>query len=307
MGVTPGEAIRSVMADSRSRVFVFDDWLSPYCFWKQLLSGAFIVIVMTGHDQDMMQKNLTCRTLREAQKDVCTYGLAFLPVNMLFLTLGILLAQLFESLGVTLPAKGDELLPMFVQDYSTFTTAEANFSLFTLHFSLVQTLFVLGIVAASFSSADSALTSLTTSYCVDIKQLPEDERLRRRTHIIICLVFVFFILAFDALNNSSLIDAIYTIVSYTYGPLLGLFAFGLFTRRQVRDRFVPYICIASPFICYAIDSVAQALWGYRFGYELLLLNGGLTFSALLLTTLPHPNDNLLRRAATHSATPQTPF
>ena len=270
MGLTLGEAVQSVMADSRSRVFVFDDWMSPYCFWKQLLSGAFIVIVMTGLDQDMMQKNLTCRTLREAQKDVCTYGMAFLPVNMLFLALGVLLAQLFESQDVTLPAKGDELLPMFVHG-----AAHAQSALFS-----VQALFVLGIVAASFSSADSALTSLTTCYCVDIKQRSGDERLRRRTHIVICLLFVLFILSFHALNSRSLIDAIYTIVSYTYGPLLGLFAFGLFTRRKVYDRWVPFICVASPFICYAADTLAQALFSYRFGYELLLLNGLLTFLGL---------------------------
>ena len=274
MGLSLGEAIQSVMADSRSRVFVFDDWMSPHCFWKQILSGAFIVIVMTGLDQDMMQKNLTCRTLREAQKDVCTYGMAFLPVNMLFMALGVLLAQLFESQGVALPAQGDELLPMFVRG-----TANAQSSIFT-----VQALFVLGIVAASFSSADSALTSLTTSYCVDIKQRSGDERLRRRTHIVICLLFVFFILSFHAVNNRSLIDAIYTIVSYTYGPLLGLFAFGLFTRRRVNDSLVPYICIASPFICYAADTVAQALFNYHFGYELLLLNGLLTFIGILLTS-----------------------
>ena len=265
------DVFKAVSSDERSRIFVFDDWASPHHFWKQFLSGAFIVIVMTGLDQDMMQKNLTCRTLREAQKDMCTYGVAFVPVNLLFLALGILLAQLFESQGISLPAKGDELLPMFVQGNLP--------SPFTLHLSLI---FTLGIVAASFSSADSALTSLTTSYCVDIRNRQNDERLRKHSHIVICLVFAVMIILFRMLNSKSLIDAVYTIVSYTYGPLLGLFAFGLFTKWQVRDRWVPIVCVASPFICYGLAMAAQSLWNYHFGYELLMLNGLLTFLGLWL-------------------------
>ena len=264
------DAFRAVAADERSRIFVMDDWQSPHNFWKQFLSGAFIVIVMTGLDQDMMQKNLTCRTLLEAQKDMCSYGVAFVPANLLFLSLGVLLAQLFESQGVAIPAKGDELLPFFVE-------GAVNPSSIT-----IPLLFTLGIVAASFSSADSALTSLTTSYCVDIRKRTDDERLRKRTHLIICGLFVVFILLFHAFNSTSLIDAIYTIVSYTYGPLLGLFAFGLFTKRQVRDRLVPLVCVASPFVCYGVDTLAQSLWDYHFGYELLMLNGLLTFLGLLL-------------------------
>jgi Na+/proline symporter len=296
MDFSLSDAVRSIAADGRSRIFVFDDWASPQNFWKQLLSGAFIVIVMTGLDQDMMQKNLTCRTLRDAQKNMCTYGVAFVPANLLFLALGILLAQFFQSHGTPLPARGDDLLLNYVVASSAETTAAANSSLFTLHSSLsplhfslsplhsslLQVLFVLGVIAASFSSADSALTSLTTSYCVDIRQQPQDERLRRRVHIVMCLLFVVVILLIRAVNSSSLIDAIYTIVSYTYGPLLGLFAFGLFTRRRVRDRFVPYVCIASPLLCYAVDQLSQHLFAYRFGYELLMLNGLLTFIGLWL-------------------------
>ena len=270
------DAMRAVAHDERSRIFVMDDWQSPHNFWKQFLSGAFIVVVMTGLDQDMMQKNLTCRTLREAQKDMCSYGVAFVPANLLFLSLGILLAQLFESQGIAIPSKGDELLPMFVQGDYALNLAPQISNL------APQILFTLGIVAASFSSADSALTSLTTSFCVDIKEKAHDESLRKRTHLVICVLFIVFILLFHLLNSKSLIDAIYTIVSYTYGPLLGLFAFGLFTKREVRDRWVPLVCVASPFICYAIDYMAQQLWNYRFGYELLMLNGLLTFSALLL-------------------------
>ena len=267
LGLTMGEAVNAIANSEMSRVFVFDDWVSPHNFWKQFLSGVFIVIVMTGLDQDMMQKNLTCRTLKEAQKDMCSYGVAFLPANLLFLALGILLTML---LGTEM--KGDTLLPTFVQG-----TATHHYSVFTIH------LFIIGIVAASFSSADSALTSLTTCYCVDIRQEPENERLRKLTHIAMCLFFVLFILLFRYTNSTSLIDAIYILVSYTYGPLLGLFAFGLFTRQQPNDRLVPYICIASPLLCYALDTTAQYLWGYRFGYELLMLNGLLTFLGLWLS------------------------
>jgi len=266
MGLSLSETVQTIMSDSRSRIFVLDDWMSRQNFWKQLLSGAFIVVVMTGLDQDMMQKNLTCRTLREAQKDMCSYGVAFLPANLLFLALGILLAQFFEIQGMALPVKGDELLPMYVLQSSP----------------LVTVLFTLGVVAASFSSADSALTSLTTCFCTDICKRAGDERLRRRVHILMCLLFVGFILAFKVLNSTSLIDAIYTIVSYTYGPLLGLFAFGLLTKRNVRDTLVPYVCLASPLLCYGADVAADYLWDYRFGYELLLLNGLLTYLGLCM-------------------------
>ncbi len=268
MGFSLSDAVSAIAADERSRIFVFDDWVSRQNFWKQLLSGAFIVVVMTGLDQDMMQKNLTCRTLREAQKNMCSYGVAFVPVNLLFLSLGILLAQYFEGTMSDVQCsmlKGDELLPMFVQ---------------TAGSTLVLVLFTLGIVAASFSSADSALTALTTSYCVDIRQRPQDERLRRRVHIVMCLLLVGCILAIRAAGSASLIDAIYTIVSYTYGPLLGLFAFGLFTRRGVRDRLVPFVCIASPLLCFLLDQLCVRLFSYRFGYELLLLNGLITFVGL---------------------------
>ncbi len=270
------DAVRSVTSDERSRIFVMDQWQSPHYFWKQFLSGAFIVIVMTGLDQDMMQKNLTCRTLREAQKDMCSYGVAFVPANMLFMALGVLLAQLFERQGMAIPAKGDELLPFYVENTSSLFLLPSSLS------HLTSALFILGIVAASFSSADSALTSLTTSYCVDIKGRVDDERLRKHAHLAICALFVVFILLFHQFNHTSLIDAIYTIVSYTYGPLLGLFAFGLFTRHQVHDRWVPLVCVASPIICYAADCLAQQLWNYHFGYELLMINGLLTFVALRL-------------------------
>ena len=273
LGMTPTEAIAAISQDEHSRIFVFDDWVSRQNFWKQFLSGIFVVIVMTGLDQDMMQKNLTCRTLREAQKDVCTYGFAFVPANLLFMSLGVLLMMLAQRDGIALPTSGDELLPMFA------ATGRLG--------SMVTVLFTIGVVAASFSSADSALTALTTSYCVDIRQRPADERLRRRAHIGVAVVFVAFILLFRMLNSTSVIDAIYVMCSYTYGPLLGLFAFGLTTRRPVADCLVPYIAIASPLLCFAIDTVAQGVWGYKFGYELLMLNGMLTFAGLWMSGWMH--------------------
>ena len=264
LGMTIPEAVSAIAADEHSRMFVMDDWVSKQNFWKQFLSGVFIVIVMTGLDQDMMQKNLTCKSLKEAQKDMCTYGVAFVPANLLFLSLGVLLMMLGES-GVS-----DTLLPGFVE--------RSGLS--------VLIPFTIGIVAASFSSADSALTSLTTSYCVDIRGRAGDEQLRKRAHLMISILFVVMILLFRLLNSTSVIDAIYTICGYTYGPLLGLFAFGMITHRTPRDHYVPYICIASPLVCYAIDAITWRVAGYRFGYELLMMNGALTFLALLAVSSP---------------------
>ena len=262
------QAVTAIANDSHSRVFIWQDWASKQNFWKMFLSGIFIVIVMTGLDQDMMQKNLTCKSLREAQKDMCSYGLAFVPANLLFLSLGILLMMLSHREGIAIPCATDDLLPMFA--------ATGNLG------SLVIVLFTIGIVAASFSSADSAMTALTTTWCVDIMEKKDDEKLRKRTHLGFALLFVVFILAFKALNSTSVIDAIYIICSYTYGPLLGLFAFGLFTRWQVKDRYVPYIAIISPVICFAIETVTRQTTGYEFGYELLMVNGLLTFVGLYL-------------------------
>ena len=266
LNLTPWQAVDAIRENAMSRVFVFDDWMSKQNFWKQFVSGAFIVVVMTGLDQDMMQKNLTCRTLRESQKNMCCYGLAFVPVNLLFLSLGVLLTMLAANLNVPLPENTDTLLPMFA--------ATGKLGLWA------QVLFTLGIVSASFSSADSALTSLTTTYCIDIRRQATDERLRRRAHLGICTLFVACILVFRYAQSTSLLDAIYTIVSYTYGPLLGLFAYGLFTRRHVLDGATPYIAIAAPLLCLGIARASYALFGYTFGYELLLLNGALTFAAL---------------------------
>ena len=269
LNMSVNEVVATIIQDERSRVFVFDDWVSKQNFWKLFVSGIFIVVVLTGLDQDMMQKNLTCKTLREAQKDMCTYGLAFVPANLLFLCLGVLLSMLAQQEGIALPSSGDELLPMFA------ATGKMG--------NMVVVLFTIGIVAASFSSADSALTALTTTYCVDIKEKADDETLRHRVHVGMSVVFVIFILLFRTFNSTNLIDAIYILVSYTYGPLLGLFAFGLFTKYQVTDRWVPYFAILSPILCYALNVLAQQMWGYHFGYELLMLNGALTFAGLYVT------------------------
>lgn len=268
LGMTPTEAIAAISQDEHSRIFVFDDWVSRQNFWKQFLSGIFVVIVMTGLDQDMMQKNLTCKTLREAQKDMCSYGFAFVPANLLFLSLGVLLMMLAKSQGMALSEKPDDLLPMFAAS--------------GVLGSMVTVFFTIGVVAASFSSADSALTALTTSVCVDIFGRDEDETLRKKVHLAVALIFMLFIIGFGALNSTSVIDAIYILCSYTYGPLLGLFAFGLMTHRKVNDRWVPWICIASPLICFAVDTLTMQLTGYKFGYELLMLNGALTFAGLAL-------------------------
>ncbi len=277
LGLDFAGTVSAIAHDSHSRVFVWDDWVSRQNFWKQFLSGIFVVIVMTGLDQDMMQKNLTCRSLRDAQKDMAVYGLAFFPANLLFLSLGVLLVLLAQQRGVDLPAAGDQLLPMFAATGSLGQGA--------------LVLFVLGIVAAAFSSADSALTAMTTSFCVDLCGRPDDERLRRRVHIGMALVFIGVIMLFRLANSPSVIDAIYVMCGYTYGPLLGLFAYSLspfpsHVRKgdekasPLRGVLMGAVCIAAPLLCFAIDQLSQHLWGYRFGYELLMLNGLLSFSGL---------------------------
>ena len=270
LGMDMGQAVAAVADSSMSRIVEMDDWMSRQYFWKQFISGAFIVVVMTGLDQDKMQKNLTCRNLRDAQKDMCTYGLAFVPANLLFLTLGVMLVMLAQRQGGALPG-GDQLLPMFA--------ASGHLG------QMVVVLFTVGMVAAAFSSADSALTSLTTTFCVDICQRTDSDRLRRMVHLVISMAFVAVILMFKWFNNTSVIDAIYIMVSYTYGPLLGVFAFGLTNKRKVRERWVPMVAVASPMLCYAFEHAALSLWGYQFGYELLLLNGWLTWLGMLILSI----------------------
>lgn len=266
-----GGVIDTIKNSSESRIFVFDDWQSKQNFFKQFFSGIFITIVMTGLDQDMMQKNLSCRNLKEAQKNMYCYGISFVPVNLLFLSLGILLMVAATQMNIAIPAKGDDLLPMFA------ACGHLGYA--------VLVFFTIGIIAAAFSSADSALAALTTSFCIDIlntDKLKENEavRIRKITHIGISTIFVICILIFEAIDSQSVIDTIYTLASYTYGPLLGLFCFGLFTKLKPRDRYVPYIAIASPVVCYMIDILTFNVTGYKFGYEMLMFNGLLTFMGL---------------------------
>jgi len=255
--------------DPRSQVFFWDDWKDKKFFWKQFISGAFIAIVMTGLDQDMMQKNLSCRTLRDAQKNMITFSWILLPVNWLFLTLGLLLYAYAEGHGIGLPAKSDLLYPTLA------------FS----HFPWIAGLFFfVGIIAAAYSSADSALTALTTSFCIDIlgfeqiKDKKKQERLRRWVHVGITLLLWLVIMIFHRLNDESVINAIFTAAGYTYGPLLGMYAFGLLTQRRAIDRWVPWIACLAPCITWVIAQNSERWFnGYHFGYELLLINGLLCF------------------------------
>ncbi|MDO4756105.1 MAG: sodium:solute symporter [Parabacteroides sp.] len=286
MNLDLGGMVKTIADSEYSRIFVFDDWHSKQNFFKQFISGIFITIVMTGLDQDMMQKNLSCKNLREAQKNMYSYGLSFVPVNFLFLSLGVLLLLLASQSGLVLPEKGDDILPFFA--------AEGRLGFATLVF------FTIGIVAAAFSSADSALTALTTSFCIDIlgierNDVHDGEKKRKWVHFFISLVFIGIILLFKVANNDSIIDAIYMIASYTYGPLLGLFLFGLFTKMRPRDKFVPYIAIASPFICFAIDQIVSRSTGYQFGYEMLMFNGLLTFIGLSVLSIGNKSNNIITK------------
>ncbi len=261
----------TIRESPHARIFVFDDWASTQHFMKQFFSGMFITIVMTGLDQDQMQKNLTIRTLKDAQKNVVSYGLAFAPINFLFLCLGVLLIYFAEQSGIMLPEVSDNILPVIASEYLG---------------PVVLGIFVVGIVAAAFSSADSALTALTTSFCVDIlhmkavsqteEQEKNDIRTRRRVHVAISAVFVLIILLIEAIGSDSIINAIYKLASYTYGPLLGLYFFGLYTKVKPTDKYVPWVAIAAPVLCVVIEVAMKQWFGYQVGYELLLLNGLLT-------------------------------
>lgn len=278
MSVT--QAFTAVWNDSHSRVFEFSDFVSRQNFWKQFLSGIFIVIVMTGLDQDMMQKNLSCRNLSESRRNVLSYGAAFIPVNLLFLSLGVLLYRFAAERGVAV-AKPDDLFPAIACGTDPLTG---------LSYMPTATglLFVLGLVSAAFSSAGSALTALTTSFTVDILRADRkygEERLKKvrsRVHVAGAVVMGLVIISFRLIGNGSVINAVYTVASYTYGPLLGLFAFGLLVRRKVRDRLVPAVCVASPLICLLLSTHSEAWFGgYRIGFELLLINALLTMAGLL--------------------------
>ncbi len=268
-----GEYISTIAQDSRSEIFNWD-WKAGTNFFKQFISGAFITIVMTGLDQDMMQKNLTCKSIGDAQKNMFWFTIILVFVNLLFLSLGVMLYLYAESKGITLPGKSDELFPLLA----------------TQHFSaFAGIVFVLGIVAAAYSSADSTLTALTTSFCIDFleiekKYAPEERvKIRKKVHVAFTIMFYFLILAFYWLNDQSVINSVFIIAGYTYGPLLGLYTFGLFTQLKVKDQVVPYLAVAAPLITFAISQNSERfLWGYKFGFEALILNGLLMFIGLYL-------------------------
>ena len=252
----------------------------PKYYWKQILSGAFITITMTGLDQDMMQKNLTCKSLRAAQKNVLTSSVLFIVVNILFLSLGAALLAYAAETGFPLPTNesgavvGDKIFPSIAFAISPFTAV----------------VFVLGMVAAGYSSADGTLTALTTTTCYDFlgfdrKGFSEKKqlRLRRLVHVAFALLYLVVIIAFRPFHTQSLIDTLFDIAGFTYGPLLGMYAFGLFTKRRVRDWAVPVVAVLSPVICYLLKLFMPQWTGYHFGFELLLINGLLTFLGLLIS------------------------
>ena len=267
--------VSTISHSELSRIWFFDDINNRFHFLKQFFGGAFITIVMTGLDQDQMQKNLSCRSYSDAKKNMYWYGFAFLPVNLLFLSLGVLLYKFAEVKGISIPAQTDNLFPIIAtQGYIS---------------PVVGILFVLGLISAAYSSADSALTALTTSFTIDIlntKDMDEAtlQKVRKRVHLMISAVVVAVILIFNAFNDRSVIDSIFTVAGYTYGPLLGLYAFGMFTRFQTNDKLVPLIALLSPIICLLLSTYSKELFGgYEFGFELVILNGLLTFTGLYFT------------------------
>ncbi|MGL5787240.1 MAG: sodium:solute symporter [Bacteroidales bacterium] len=275
MGLSFKGVINTVADSDYSRVFFFDDLNDKRNFFKQFLAGAFTTIAMTGLDQDMMQKNLSCKNIRDAQKNVLSCGVSMLPVNLLFLCLGVLLYTFAIHKGVILPAKSDNLFPMIATGG---------------HFpQIVGILFVLGLISAAYSSAGSALTALTTSFTVDVlgstrkKTDAEVTSIRKRVHIVMSILMGLVIIVFEMLNNTSVIDAVYILASYTYGPILGMFLFGILTKWQVKDRFVPIVAIISPILCYILSSNSEAWFnGYQFSYELLLFNAFFTFTGFFI-------------------------
>ncbi len=257
-----------VLKDSDySKVFFFDDWTDKKYFFKQFFSGVFMAIVMTGLDQDQMQKNLSCRNLKDAQKNMFTFSGILIFVDLLFLSLGALLYIYSNKFGITIPQNPDMLFP--------------NIAINGGLPAFVGILFIIGIIAAAYSSADSALTSLTTSFCVDIIEFENQEankqiKTRKHVHLLMsCLLFV-VIMIFNSINDDSVIKSLFTVAGYTYGPLLGMYSFGLFTKLKVNDKYVPYVAVFSPIICYIANLYIS------FGFELLIINGLITFIGLYL-------------------------
>ncbi|NOZ36220.1 MAG: sodium:solute symporter [Chlorobi bacterium] len=250
------------------------DWQSKSNFFKQFIAGAFIAVVMTGLDQDMMQKNLTCRNIKDAKKNMFWFSITLVPVNLIFLSLGVLLYYYAAQTGITLPVKSDDVFPFLALNHLSV---------------FAGIIFLLGITAAAFSSADSALTALTTSFSIDFLNLKINEdnkninKIKRLVHIGFSLLLFGVIILFKALNDESVVSAVFKVAGYTYGPILGLFAFGLISKRKVKDKVVPFIAVISPILIYLINMYSEKfLFGYKFGFELLIVNGALTYLGLFI-------------------------
>ena len=273
LNMSMGEMVKSIEQHPYSDMFDWD-WRSKTNFFKQFFAGLGIVIVMNGLDQNMMQKSLTCKNRKDAQKNIYWFSFAFIIANLLFLCLGVMLYIFAEQKGIALPTKTDDLFPMLALQ----------------HFGLITgILFLLGIVSAAYSSADSALTALTTAFCIDFLNVdpknPDSKPKRIKVHIAFSVLMFLVIVLFWFINNDSVVTAVFKVAGYTYGPLLGLFAFGILTKKQVHDRYVPILGLLSPVITYIININSEAwLGGYKFGFELLLLNGLIMFTGLLILT-----------------------
>lgn len=273
MGLGLGGLVDTVSDSEYSKIFFFDDASDDKYFFKKFISGIFIAIVMTGLDQDMMQKNLSCRNIGEAQKNMFSFSLVFVFVNIFFLGLGALLFIYANSAGIDIPKRTDELYALLA--------LKSNLGL------AVGIFFILGLIAAAYSSADSALTALTTSFCVDIldiKKKSEKNRIqtRRVVHIGMSVVLALVIIVFNQLNDESVVSKIFKFAGYTYGPLLGLYAFGLFTKLKVRDKLVMPVCLLAPIVSVIVDLNSKIWWDFEFGFTILIFNGMLTFVGLLL-------------------------
>jgi len=266
--------VQAVSHNSYSKMFFFDDINDKRYFFKQFFAGIFTMIAMSGLDQDMMQRNLSCKNFKDSQKNMITSGISQFFVVMLFLVLGVLLYIYSAKSGIHNPAKTDELFPMIAtQGYFP---------------KVVGLLFVVGLISAAYSAAGSALTALTTSFTVDIlgsnKSTNEAKtvKVRKMVHVGMSVVMGLVILVINMLNNTSVIDAVYIMASYTYGPILGLFAFGIFTKKHVYDKYVPLVALLSPVFCFILQKNSQAWFnGYTFSYELLIMNALFTFIGLL--------------------------
>ena len=277
LGFSFSEMVAAISNHDYSRMFFFDDVNDKRFFFKQFFAGVFTMIAMTGLDQDMMQRNLSCKNFKDSQKNMITSGIMLFFVVAMFLMLGVLLFIFAERSGIQAPAQTDELFPMIAtQGYFP---------------AIVGVLFLLGLIAAAYSAAGSALTSLTTSFTVDILETVKKKddagvaHTRTRVHVGMALVMGIVILLFNMLNNTNVIDAVYILASYTYGPILGMFAFGIFTKNQVRDRYIPIVAMVAPILCFILQKNSEKWFnGYAFSYELLIFNALFMFIGLLCLT-----------------------